>query len=118
MSGGQKQRTGLARAALWIALANCARWSPIPNLDEAGEAALARAIAPCRERGATVVMVTHRGSIPATTTRLLEVLRDGTAQAFGPTQGGAARHAADAAATGARKAGAQAGAGRGRRHSE
>ncbi|TEA69615.1 type I secretion system permease/ATPase [Allopusillimonas ginsengisoli] len=83
LSGGQKQRIGLARA-LYGSPSLIVLDEPNSNLDEAGEAALARAIAHCRQNGCTVVLITHRANVLATTTRLL-VLRDGVMQAFGPT---------------------------------
>lgn len=83
LSGGQKQRIGLARA-LYDSPSFIVLDEPNSNLDEAGEAALARAIAHCRRNNCTVVLITHRASILAATTRLL-VLRDGIMQAFGPT---------------------------------
>jgi ATP-binding cassette subfamily C exporter for protease/lipase len=57
---------------------------PNSNLDETGELALIAAINDLRNRGKTIVMITHRESTLGTTTRLL-VLRDGVAQLFGPS---------------------------------
>jgi ATP-binding cassette subfamily C exporter for protease/lipase len=83
LSGGQKQRLGLARAMYddpsFIVLDE-----PNSNLDEVGEQALIAAIQDLRQRGKTIVMITHRASTLAVTNKLL-VLKDGVAQMFGMT---------------------------------
>jgi ATP-binding cassette, subfamily C, bacterial exporter for protease/lipase len=84
LSGGQKQRLGLARA-LYGNPAFIVLDEPNSNLDDAGERALLDALKKMREQGKTLVIITHRTSAIGLTTHLL-VLRDGAAQAFGPTQ--------------------------------
>ena len=80
-SAGQRQRLALARALygepflLVLDEANS-------NLDAQGEAALKRAIADAKARGAIVVLVTHRSSLITAADRLL-VIEDGTMKAFG-----------------------------------
>lgn len=83
LSGGQKQRIALARA-LYGDPALLVLDEPNANLDEAGDAALLRALAGLRERGRTVVLITHRPGVLAVTTKLL-LMNAGRAQAFGPT---------------------------------
>lgn len=83
LSGGQKQRIALARA-LYGGPALIVLDEPNSNLDESGEEALRGAIAQLKEAGKTVVLITHRTSIIATTNKLL-LLRDGAIQMFGPT---------------------------------
>lgn len=83
LSGGQKQRIALARA-LYGGPSLIVLDEPNSNLDEPGEEALRGAIAQLKEAGKTVVLVTHRTSIIATTNKLL-LLRDGTVQMFGAT---------------------------------
>lgn len=83
LSGGQKQRIGLARA-MYDDPSLLVLDEPNSNLDEIGEQALVAAIAEFRKRGKTVVLITHRSSAIGTTNKLL-LLRDGVAQAFGPT---------------------------------
>ena len=82
LSGGQKQRIGLARAMYgdpsFIVLDE-----PNSNLDDVGEQALVEAITDLRERGKTIVLITHRTSIIGVTSKLL-LLRDGAARLFGP----------------------------------
>lgn len=82
LSGGQKQRIGLARAMYgdpsFIVLDE-----PNSNLDDVGEQALVEAITDLRERGKTIVLITHRTSIIGITSKLL-LLRDGAARLFGP----------------------------------
>ncbi|HEX2544325.1 MAG TPA: type I secretion system permease/ATPase [Ramlibacter sp.] len=111
LSGGQRQRLALARALygkpVFVVLDE-----PNASLDEAGDAALAQAIATAKARGTTFVIMTHRTSVLAVSDKML-VLADGQAQAFGPRdqvlqalkqraqQGGAA----PARAAGARPAG-------------
>lgn len=84
LSGGQKQRIGLARA-MYDDPSLIVLDEPNSNLDDIGEQALLDAINDLRARGKTLVVITHRTSIIAATNQLL-VLRDGTAQLFGPTR--------------------------------
>jgi ATP-binding cassette subfamily C exporter for protease/lipase len=83
LSGGQKQRIGLARA-LYGNPALIVLDEPNSNLDETGEAALKQAIDNLREAGKTVVLITHRTSIIAATTKLL-LLVEGQLKLYGPT---------------------------------
>jgi ATP-binding cassette subfamily C exporter for protease/lipase len=83
LAGGQKQRLGLARA-IYDDPSLVVLDEPNSNLDEAGELALAAAIDDLRNRGKTIVMITHRASTLGITTKLL-LLRDGVAQLFGPS---------------------------------
>lgn len=82
LSGGQRQRIALARALygdpVFVVLDE-----PNSSLDEAGDLALAQAIAQLKARGTTFVVMTHRTSVLGVADKLL-VLRDGMQQAFGP----------------------------------
>lgn len=84
LSGGQKQRLGLARA-LYGSPSFVVLDEPNSNLDDVGEAALVAALAELRQRGKTVVLITHRSSVLGASNKLL-VLADGTARMFGPTR--------------------------------
>jgi ATP-binding cassette subfamily C exporter for protease/lipase len=82
LSGGQRQRVALARA-LYGAPKLVVLDEPNANLDDVGEAALARAVQQMRGNGTTVVLVTHRPGAVALADRLL-LLTDGVVQAEGP----------------------------------
>ena len=82
LSGGQRQRVALARA-LYDEPVFVVLDEPNSSLDEAGDAALAQAIAQLKARGTTFVVMTHRTSVLAVADKML-VLRDGSQQAFGP----------------------------------
>ena len=82
LSGGQRQRIGLARA-LYGHPALVILDEPNANLDDAGEAALVRAVQSLKAGGSTVVLVTHRPGILAVADRLV-ILRNGSVQAEGP----------------------------------
>jgi ATP-binding cassette subfamily C exporter for protease/lipase len=84
LSGGQKQRLGLARA-MYGDPALLVLDEPNSNLDDAGEAALVRAVNDLRQRGKTIVLITHRTNAIAATNKLL-VLQEGGAAMFGPTR--------------------------------
>lgn len=82
LSGGQKQRIGLARC-MYDDPSILVLDEPNSNLDDVGEQALVTAVNDLRQRGKTIVLITHRTSILGVTSKLL-LLRDGMAQAFGP----------------------------------
>lgn len=83
LSGGQKQRIALARALFgnpnFIVLDE-----PNSNLDEVGEHALVQAILELQKRKATVMIISHRGSVLQVTTKLL-LMNEGSVQLFGKT---------------------------------
>jgi ATP-binding cassette subfamily C exporter for protease/lipase len=84
LSGGQKQRLGLARA-MYGDPSLIVLDEPNSNLDEVGEAALVAAINDLRQRGKTIVLVTHRTSAIGATNKLL-LLNEGTLGMFGATK--------------------------------
>ncbi|HEY1042802.1 MAG TPA: type I secretion system permease/ATPase [Telluria sp.] len=84
LSGGQKQRLGLARA-MYGDPSVLVLDEPNSNLDDVGEAALMAAVNDLRQRGKTIIMVTHRTSAIGATNKLL-LLREGVGEMFGPTQ--------------------------------
>ena len=83
LSGGEKQRLGLARA-LYGEPSVIVLDEPNSNLDDIGEIALTQAIVRLRQMRKTVMLISHRPSIIRETNKLL-VLRDGVVSAFGPT---------------------------------
>ncbi|MDM5178172.1 type I secretion system permease/ATPase [Massilia sp. DJPM01] len=83
LSGGQKQRLGLARA-MYGDPSLLVLDEPNSNLDDMGEQALMVAVQELRQRGKTIVLITHRPAAINVSTKML-VLREGTVQMFGPT---------------------------------
>lgn len=82
LSGGQRQRIGFARA-VYGSPSLVVLDEPNSNLDDAGEAALVQAVRGLKERGTSVVIITHRTSIIAAVD-LLALMADGVMQLFGP----------------------------------
>jgi ATP-binding cassette subfamily C protein len=84
LSGGEKQRIGLARAFYGdpklVVLDE-----PNANLDAEGELALEKAIIEARSRKRTVMIITHKPSIAAKCDRVL-MLRDGQIELYGPAK--------------------------------
>jgi len=82
LSAGQRQRVGLART-LFGDPKLVVLDEPNANLDQEGEAALAKAILSLRERGATIVMISHKPSAFQHADKLL-VLQGGHIKMYGP----------------------------------
>ena len=82
LSGGTRQRVGLARA-LYSNPKLVVLDEPNASLDDAGEAALMRALAELRAAQTTVVLITHRTSLLGIADLML-VLVEGEAKLFGP----------------------------------
>lgn len=82
LSAGQQQRIALARA-LYGDPRILVLDEPNANLDQEGDDALVAALAACRERGCTVVLVTHRANVLAQVDTVL-MMADGRAALFGP----------------------------------
>ena len=82
LSGGQRQRVALARA-LYGDPVLIVLDEPNASLDETGDQALVRALAAARQRGAVLVVMTHRTNVLGVVNKML-VLRDGQQVAFGP----------------------------------
>jgi ABC-type protease/lipase transport system fused ATPase/permease subunit len=82
LSGGYRQRIGLARA-VYGAPSIVVLDEPSSNLDADGDSALANCILELKQCGTTVILISHRPSTIGVVDKLL-VLRDGTAELFGP----------------------------------
>lgn len=84
LSGGQRQRVGLARA-VYREPCLIVLDEPNSNLDNHGEQALAKCIQTLKERGKTVIIVTHKTGLLALSDKVL-MLVNGSVEKFGPTK--------------------------------
>lgn len=84
LSGGQRQRIALARA-LYERPGLVVLDEPNANLDDAGEAALLRALDQLKQSGSTTVVISHKLSLLAKVDTLL-VLQDGAVALHGPRE--------------------------------
>ena len=84
LSGGQRQRIALARA-MYDTPSLIVLDEPNANLDDAGEAALSRAVIELKQQGRTVILISHRLGVVNIADRIL-VMQDGQIQLHGPRQ--------------------------------
>ena len=82
LSGGIRQRIGLARA-VYGDPSLVVLDEPSSNLDSDGDVALLACITDLKRRGATVVIISHRTNTLGVADKLL-VLKEGKAEIFGP----------------------------------
>ena len=97
LSGGQRQRIALARA-MYGDPPLLVLDEPNANLDEMGELALDKALQQAKQRGQTVIIVSHR-PIAIRNCDLILVMQDGQVSIYGPREQVMAKLAAAAAAT-------------------
>jgi len=96
LSGGQRQRVALARA-MYGDPPLLVLDEPNANLDEAGELALDTALQQAKQRGQTVIIVSHR-PIAIRNCDLILVMQDGQVLVYGPREQVMAKLASAAAA--------------------
>jgi ATP-binding cassette subfamily C exporter for protease/lipase len=82
LSGGQRQRVALARA-LYADPALVVLDEPNANLDEAGDAALMKALQQMKQEGRTAFVITHRTNVLNIADEIM-VIVDGSIQIHGP----------------------------------
>ena len=82
LSGGYRQRIGLARA-VYGDPSLVVLDEPSSNLDADGDAALAHCVLQLKQRGSTVVLISHRSATIGVCDKIL-VLREGVVEMFGP----------------------------------
>lgn len=97
LSGGQRQRVALARA-MYGDPPLLVLDEPNANLDEEGELALDSALQQAKQRGQTVIIVSHR-PIAIRNCDLILVMQNGQVLLYGPREQVMAKLAAAAAAT-------------------
>ncbi|CAN0115040.1 unnamed protein product, partial [Chrysoparadoxa australica] len=83
LSGGEKQRIGLARA-VYRAPCLIVLDEPASNLDSVGEQALTACVRELKAMGKTVILVTHKANLLGLSDKTL-MLVNGMIEKFGPT---------------------------------